>query len=123
MRAEGQVAEVKQISVEEAARLMEDGAVYVDVRSEPEFESVMQQAFGRAERLIMGCRSGQRSLRAAEILLLAGYQDVVNLLTGWEGTRDAFGRPLPGWRAKGLPVEKGQPEGRHYQATKSRTPK
>lgn len=141
---------VKSVSPEETAQLMQEGAVYVDVRSEPEFEAghppgsfnvpllhagpmgmtpnpefmeVMTRAFGKNEKLVMGCRSGQRSLRAAEMLLAAGYSDVANLHTGWEGSRDHFGRLTPGWRPAGLPVETGRPAGFCYADAKSREPR
>jgi rhodanese-related sulfurtransferase len=144
------VSKVKAVSPEEARELLSQGAVYVDVRSEQEFEAghapgafnvpllhlgpggmtpnpefleVMQRAFGKNEQLIMGCRSGQRSLRAADMLIQAGYGDVANLTSGWEGTRDAFGRPIPGWRAKGFPSEQGPTDGFKYADAKNRTPK
>jgi len=140
---------VKSVSPEEAAELLKQGAIYVDVRSQPEFEAghvpgsfnvplldmgaaglvpnpdfmaVMTSAFGKSEQLIMGCRSGQRSLRAAEMLVAAGYGDVANLFTGWEGTRDHFGRMSPGWRPLGLPVETGAPPGQRYADAKERKP-
>lgn len=141
---------VKDASNEETASALEQGAVFVDVRSEPEFEAghvpgsfnvpllhmgpggltpnpefleVMQRAFGKNEKLIMGCRSGQRSMRAGQMLVAAGYTDVSNQTTGWEGTRDAFGRPLSGWRASGLPVETGKPAGQGYEDAKKRQPR
>lgn len=144
------MSKVKAVSPEEARELLGQGAVFVDVRSEQEFEAghapgafnvpllhlgpggmtpnlefleVMQRAFGKSERLIMGCRSGQRSLRAADMLIQAGYSDVANLTSGWEGTRDAFGRPVPGWRAKGYPAELGLTDGFKYADAKNRTPK
>jgi len=140
---------VKNVTPDETAQFLEQGAVYVDVRSEPEFEAghvpgsfnvpllhmgpaglvpnpefmeVIQRAFGKNEKLIMGCRSGQRSQRAGEMLVAAGYSDVSNMITGWEGSRDAFGRLLPGWRAAGLPVELGAPTGQSYADSKNRQP-
>jgi rhodanese-related sulfurtransferase len=135
------VPEIKRVSPEEAQALLEEGYVYVDVRSEPEFEQghvpgaynvplmhqgpggmqpnpdflvVMEKVFARDARLVLGCRSGGRSLRAAQMLQGAGYSMLIDLQTGWEGSRDAFGRPQPGWGPKGLPVETGQPEKRSY---------
>ncbi len=140
---------VNRVTPREAERLLGEGPIYVDVRSEPEFEAghppgafnvpllhagpvglvpnpefltVMERAFGKSEKLVMGCRSGQRSLSAAEMLLAAGYTDVSNLTAGFEGSRDPFGRVLLGWRAEGLPVEQGKPEGASYADTKRRTP-
>jgi len=143
------LSEIKPVSPEEAAQLLESGWVYVDVRSEPEFEaghvpgalnvplmhrgpggmtpnaefsSVMERAFGKDEKLIVGCRSGGRSRRAAEMLRQAGFSTVCDMFSGWEGSRDAFGRVVPGWAAKGMPAESGQPEGQSYEAVKNRRP-
>jgi rhodanese-related sulfurtransferase len=138
---------VPRISPEEAASLLEEGFVYVDVRSEPEFEkghppgalnvpfmhkgpgglqpnpefaSVMQAAFARDARLIIGCQSGGRSQKAVRVLTDAGYTALRELRTGWEGARDAFGRPDPGWIKKGLPTEDGLPPGQSYADVKRR---
>ena len=140
---------IKRVSPEAAQRLLEEGYVYVDVRSEPEFEEghvpaalnvpllhrgpaglepnpdfldVMQSAFGKTEGIVVGCRSGSRSLQAARTLVGAGYEHIVDLRTGWEGSRDAFGRREPGWLAKGFPAETGAPDGKKYEDVKNRTP-
>jgi rhodanese-related sulfurtransferase len=141
--------EIKPLSAPEAANLLEQGAVYVDVRSEPEFEQghvpgalnvplmhqvgggmqenaefmqVMEAAFGKVEKLIVGCKSGARSRRAAGLLVKAGYGDISDLVGGFAGGRDAFGRALPGWAAQGLPVETGKPKGQGYADVKQRLP-
>ncbi len=144
------MADIRLVTPEEVAALIAAGCVYVDVRSEPEFEAghvpgslnvpllqqgpagltpnaeflaVMQQAFGRAEKLILGCKAGGRSHKAAQQLALAGYQDLAEMAAGWDGSRDAFGRALPGWTKHGLPIELGKPEGQAYADVKQRTPK
>ena len=143
------MTELKRVSPEQAKELLDQGYTYVDVRSEPEFEAghvpgalnvplmnmgpqgmtpnpdflkVMESAFGKAEKLLTGCKSGGRSLKAAQQLLGAGYQDVVDMRAGWDGGKDDFGRPDPGWSQKGLPVEKGSPEGQKYPDVKNRNP-
>ncbi len=143
------MSDIKSISPEEAAKLLEEGWVYVDVRSEPEYEAghvpgslnvpllhagpggmvpnpefmdVMKSAFSKDEKLVMGCRSGQRSLRAAQMLAADGFGTLANLSTGFEGTRDSFGRVVPGWGKVGLPVESGAPEGQRYADAKTRKP-
>lgn len=141
------MSDIKRVLPEEAQTLLDEGYTYIDVRSEPEFEQghvpgaynvplmhqapggmqpnpdferVMRAAFGRDQKLLLGCRSGGRSMRAAQILAGAGYTDLVDLQTGWEGSRDAFGRVNPGWGKKGLPVETGQPEERSYAAIRKK---
>ncbi len=142
------MAEIKGVLPDEALKMLnEQGYVYVDVRSEPEFEQghpagalnvpllhkgpagmqpnpefmdVMEAAFQKSDKLLIGCRSGQRSRRAAEMLAQRGYTELADLVTGWEGTRDDFGRPLPGWGPLGLPAETGFPEGQRYEDVKRR---
>lgn len=120
------------------------GYVYLDVRSTPEYEQghpagafnvpllhrqptgmspntdflrVMQLAFPPETKLLVGCQSGQRSVRAAEALVAAGYTCVANVLGGWGGVRDQFGRVVEqGWLELGLPAEQGSPEGQGYAA-------
>jgi rhodanese-related sulfurtransferase len=143
------VTEIKQVSPEETVELMKEGHVYVDVRTVPEYEAghvpgslnvplhlpgpggmvpnpefleVMQSSFGKDERLVMGCRSGQRSMRAGQMLVGAGFSSIVNLATGFDGSRDSFGRATPGWSKVGLPVENGNPAGQRYEDVKQRKP-
>ncbi len=141
------MSDVKQVSPEETVQLLEQGWVYVDVRSIPEFEAghppgalnvpishrtpmgsqpnaefleVMQRAFGKDERLVLGCGSGPRSKRAAQQLQGAGFSTLCEMSAGFAGGRDAFGRPLPGWTTLGLPVETGAPAGQSYDDVKQR---
>jgi rhodanese-related sulfurtransferase len=127
-------APLERIPPREALAKMDEGYVYVDVRSAPEFEAghpagavnvpfsaaptggaaeddfVMRvlTRFGRDARLVVGCKSGHRSLVAARALVDAGFAHVVEQRAGWDGARDAFGQVTePGWRRAGLPVETG----------------
>lgn len=136
---------IKNVSVEEASRLLREGYVYLDVRSEQEFDSghvpgavnvpllfskpsgmqpnpdflsVVQRTFEKDAKLVLGCRSGGRSQRAAEMLAQAGFQILCNMQAGMAGGRDPFGRPLQGWSASGLPTETGAGTGRVYTELK-----
>ena len=137
----------KTVTPEEAQALQSEGYVYVDVRSEQEFEgghpkgavnvpishmgpagfepnpdfmSVMEQSFAKDEKLVIGCKSGARSRRAAAMLTSAGFSTVADMIAGFGGSRDAFGRPSPGWQQKNLPVETGAPDGQSYASVKTR---
>ncbi len=57
--------------------------------------------------VLLICRSGQRSLEAAQALEQDGFTDVINVLHGFEGDLDPdFHRStLNGWRFDGLPWE------------------
>jgi len=138
---------IKSVSPEQAKELIDAGAVYVDVRSEQEFEQghppgalnvpiahygpagmtpnpefldVMKASFGPDERLVVGCKAGGRSAKAAELLVGAGFNDISDMQAGWDGSRDAFGRPLPGWSKRDLPKEVGLPAGQRYADVKTR---
>jgi rhodanese-related sulfurtransferase len=128
---------VKRVTPPEAAELLRTGWKYVDVRSVPEFadghpsgaynipilhavsgrmapnpdfEAAIAKNFGKDEKLVMGCRSGGRSFRAAGILGELGYTSVVDMSGGWDGERDPGGRlAVKGWRDEGLPSEKATP--------------
>lgn len=54
--------------------------------------------------LINMCRSGGRSVAASEALEAAGYLNVYNMVTGFEGGKDVLGyRSVNGWKVDGLP--------------------
>ncbi|WP_132992920.1 rhodanese-like domain-containing protein [Gordonia zhaorongruii] len=58
---------------------------------------------GDAEVLFL-CRSGARSIGAAEAATAAGFTKAYNILDGFEGATDAEGhRGAAGWRAESLP--------------------
>lgn len=137
----------QRISPAEAHALLRDqGYVYVDVRSVPEYEgghpdgaynvpiahsspagmqpnadflAVMQANFPKDAKLVVGCLAGGRSQRACGVLTQAGYTTVVDQRAGWNGARDPFGRVLePGWAAENLPSATGPDAARGYQALK-----
>lgn len=148
VRAQEQQGAILQVLPEEAKRLCdEEGYVHVDVRSEreydaghpvgalnvpimfasargmepnPDFVAVMQGLFPKDAKLVLGCRSGQRSQRAAEMLATVGYDGCVNQLAGFDGRRNAFGKvETPGWAESGLGSETVT-EGGDYASLKAR---
>jgi rhodanese-related sulfurtransferase len=146
--ADEKTAGIVRVSPDEAQALIGEGYIYVDVRTEQEFErghpagavnvpvslrgaaglapnpeflTVMQGAFDSTERLLIGCQTGGRSMKAAKILSDAGFGNLRELRTGWEGARDAFGRLEPGWSKSGLPIGTGLPPGQTYADMKRRS--
>jgi rhodanese-related sulfurtransferase len=136
---------VKRVSPQEADVLVrEEGYVYLDVRSIPEFEAghparaynipllhatpsgmrpngdfmpVVLAVFPKDTKLVIGCRSGNRSLRAAEALMSAGFGDVVDQRAGMDGARNPFGQvEEPGWESAGLEVSIDAQPNRTYEA-------
>jgi rhodanese-related sulfurtransferase len=132
---------VRRVTPQEAKGLMDEGYVYVDVRSIPEFEkghpqgaynvpllhmgpggmspnpdfaAVMTKRFPKDAKLIVGCKMGGRSAQAAQLLASQGYTDVVDQGAGFEG-----GPGNPGWLPAGLPVATAAPDDRVYEALKA----
>jgi rhodanese-related sulfurtransferase len=102
----------------DAVRLMNQGAVLLDVRSQAEFDSghildsrhvPQDQLASSTETLkkykdkvvIACCESGMRSGAAARVLQAQGFSKVVNLKGG-----------LQAWRAENLPLVKPGAKGR-----------
>jgi rhodanese-related sulfurtransferase len=140
---------VKRVSPREADQLVrEEGYAYLDVRSIPEFEAghpagaynipilhetpagmqpnaefmnVVVAVFPKHAKLVIGCRSGNRSLHAAQILLEAGFETVVDQRAGIAGARDAFGQLREiGWVAAGLQMATEAHPERNYEALRTR---
>lgn len=131
---------VDRLSPDEAFELMRDaGYIYVDVRDEDEFDEghpegaynvpfvlgasgenpdfieVCTRTFGKEAKLIVGCKSGVRSLSAAHALAEAGFCNVKDLRPGFFGSRGPFGEKIEaGWNAS-QPVERGTPPARAYR--------
>ena len=141
----------KRVTAKEAAELMAAGWTYLDVRSVPEFDAghpqgalnvplmnfeggrmtpnpdfqkVMETAFPRDTKLVIGCKSGGRSLQAAALLASAGYGEVVDVRGGFGGERDPLGRVTsPGWADSGLPVAAKAAPGCSYAEIAARSAK
>jgi len=139
---------IKRVSPDEALELMEkEGYVYVDVRSIPEFEAghpkgaynvplahlgpagmspnpeflqVMEKSFPRDAKLVMGCKSGGRSLQAANVLASAGYTNVVDQRAGFQAGMGPSGRMEPGWGPRGLPASETAEPGRDYETLRTK---
>lgn len=140
----------KDVTCAEAQQLLDsdEGYAYLDVRSEPEFGNghpagahnipvmhreaiglvpnpdfltVVQAHFPRDTRLLVGCHSGVRSVRAVEALLASGYTDVSNVSGGFGGARTHDGQVVhESWLRLGLPVHYGDAKDRSYGALRGR---
>jgi len=76
------------------------------------FVSAMARLFSYDAKIVVGCATGVRSLRAAELLAGAGFVEVVDQRAGIDGARGPFGNLVePGWAAEGLPVASGPDTG------------
>lgn len=137
---------VSNVTPSEAKRLIDDeGYAYLDVRTVEEFDaghpagaynvpvvhagmspngefaSVVEATFAKDTRLVVGCKSGGRSARAAEILASRGYEHVVNMDGGFHGRFSPFGElAQAGWSQEGLPVESSSAD-RNYEVLREQT--
>ena len=70
-----------------------------------ELEAAVTKAAGKDTPVLLLCRSGKRSILAAEAAVKAGLPLVFNVLEGFEGEIDAQGHRGvdDGWRFRGLP--------------------
>ena len=142
--------EIKRISPEETKQLLDSSSdhIYLDVRTVPEFDAghvpgaknipVMEPSptglmqinprfvetveanFGKEAKCITGCQKGIRSLKAAELLLQAGFTDVADMRGGYGGEIDPMGQlAYPGWELRGYPTSReSKPEERHESLSK-----
>ena len=142
------MSEVTRISPKEAHEKMGEGYTYVDVRTEeefaqghpegalnvpimvaggmgmapnPDFPKVMAASFAKDAKIVVGCKAGGRSMKAAQVLTQEGFTEVLDQRAGWDGARSEFGQIAElGWSGAGLPKESGAPEGRAYKDLKKK---
>ncbi len=105
------MADTPEISVQEAQKRIENGALLLDVREQEEYDEEripgsqllpLSELMARFEdevpegiEIIAQCRSGKRSAQATDFLRAQGY-DVTNMEGG-----------ILKWKAEGLPTEGG----------------
>jgi rhodanese-related sulfurtransferase len=134
---------VRRVEPDEAAELMEAGWAYLDVRSIAEFDEghvpgayniplldfapgvglvpntnflvEVLDTFDIEKLLVVACKSGGRSARAAAILVESGFANVVDMRGGFYGEVDNSGIvSCQGWAQRGLPVVSGEEPGRSH---------
>lgn len=71
----------------------------------PEVERrLKQKGLSKQDPIVVICRSGERSARAADLLLSLGYPKVYTVMYGFEGELSAKGRRnVNGWKNDGMP--------------------
>ncbi len=105
--------ENKEVTVQEAAKMLDDGALLLDVR---DLEELIEISFHvkslkhiplieiksrmneipKEQKVILACRSGKRSREAFNILNSNGFNNVYNMIGG-----------MNEWQKTGLPVKTG----------------
>lgn len=71
----------------------------------PEFDAAIQSVGASGKKLVLLCRSGVRSIAAAQRATELGVAQAYNILEGFEGDPDAQAQRghTGGWRFRGLP--------------------
>lgn len=104
--AEDAKSRVREISVEETLKRIEDGANLIDVREDNEWETehatgathigrgvierdIVHQIPDKDAELILYCGGGYRSALAADNLQKMGYRNVFSMTGGWTAWKDA----------------------------------
>ncbi len=83
---------------------------YPAMQPNPKFlDSLAAAHAGHDDHVYFICRSGARSLAAAQAAKAAGFKHVYNVKDGFEGPPDARGHRggVAGWKADGLPWKQG----------------
>jgi rhodanese-related sulfurtransferase len=84
--------------------------VFPTMQSNPKFLEALAQANVKpTDHVYFLCRSGARSMAAAQAAHAAGYKHVYNIKDGFEGPPDARGHRggIAGWKHEGLPWKQG----------------
>lgn len=104
-RAEWVFVGVPDVSVLGRQTVFVEWVDYPNGARNPDFVGELRAAgIGDDAPVYFLCRSGQRSIGAAEAATAAGIGEAYNILDGFEGATDVNGhRGAAGWRADGLP--------------------
>ncbi len=69
-------------------------------------ETLPELVEARDQRIVVVCRSGNRSLLAAKTMTIMGYKDAINLKTGLRGWND-YEQPLVDAQGRQVSLEQG----------------
>ena len=84
--------------------------MYPSMQINPDFVQTVEEAgVAKDAEVFLLCRSGVRSIAAAEALTAAGYENAYNVLEGFEGDKNQNGQraTVGGWKFAGLPWLQG----------------
>jgi rhodanese-related sulfurtransferase len=98
---------IREVSAEDSVRNPEPGVIYLDCREPMEYnlgripgavfiplgaiEQKVEAAIPRDTKVVVYCRSGNRSALAADMMQQMGYNDVASMSGGFRGWVDADG--------------------------------
>lgn len=92
-------------SIDQELQLVE-WITYPEGSPNPDFVAQAAAGLDTQQPVLLLCRSGARSLAAAEALSAAGFSTTYNVVAGFEGDLDAEGHRHGGWK-DALPWRQG----------------
>jgi rhodanese-related sulfurtransferase len=82
-------------------------AVGAAMERNPRFVRELESKAGKLDVILFLCRSGKRSVAAAEAVSRLGFKNVFNVIEGFEGEQEILQRGgVSGWRNRDLPWTK-----------------
>ena len=146
--AAGPVSGIQRMGAADAYKLKKVGYLYLDIRAPQEYSKghpvgavnvpfklftssggfkdnsaflpVMEALYPKDTKILVIGKVGKRSLKAAEVLEQAGYQQICELRPGYKGLVDTNGRySEDGWETMGL-VSETQTDGGSFAELKER---
>ena len=105
-QAEWSYVGVPDLSGVDKAPILAEWVTFPDGARNPRFlDEVSAAAAGKSVPVVFLCRSGVRSVAAAETATAAGFTAAYNVTEGFEGPSDASGHrgTAAGWKVRGLP--------------------
>lgn len=83
-------------------------------------EALAAKGLGKDDRIVLMCRSGSRSAKAANLLYQAGYKNVYSVIEGFEGDSSKVAgaegtRTVNGWKNDGLPYTYKHEKSKMYE--------
>ena len=105
-RAEWSYVGVPDLSGVGRSPVLSEWVTFPDGQRNPQFlDEVSAAATSKAAPVVFLCRSGVRSVAAAEAATAAGFSAAYNITEGFEGPSDDSGHrgTAAGWKVRGLP--------------------
>lgn len=88
-----------------------------------DFVRIVAAKFAKDAKLVVGCKMGGRSKRAAAMLEEDGFTTIVDQKAGFSGATNAFGQvEEKGWKPAGLPIAAEAEAGKAWSDLRGHVP-
>lgn len=105
-KAEWSYVGVPDLSEVGRSVVLSEWVTFPDGARNPQFlDEITAASANKSAPVVFLCRSGVRSVAAAEAATAAGFTAAYNITEGFEGPSDGFGHrgTAAGWKVRGLP--------------------